>query len=147
MDGDDEFTGGFYAASDGVGFIIYVLTFVFALVTVVMVCAKSFVQERTDIGISKAVGFKVRKIRMQFAARFAILSLLSGAVAIVLARLFSHKVLEMVFSMFGVPHIVLEYGLLAFVVPVAVFMVVYMIFGFLVSRKVKKVSTRELITE
>jgi ABC-type antimicrobial peptide transport system permease subunit len=49
--------------------------------------------------------------------------------------------------MFGVPHIVLEYGLLAFVVPVAVFMVVYMIFGFLVSRKVKKVSTRELITE
>ncbi len=147
MDGDDEFTGGFYAASDGVGFIIYVLTFVFALVTVVMVCAKSFVQERTDIGISKAVGFKVRKIRMQFAARFAILSLLSGAVAIVLARLFSHKVLEMVFSMFGVPHIVLEYGLLAFVIPVAVFMVVYMIFGYLVSRKVKKVSTRELITE
>ena len=147
MNSDEEFTGGFYAAADGVGLIIYFLTFIFALVTVVMVCAKSFVQERTDIGISKAIGFKVGKIRMQFAARFAILSLISGVIAIILSRLYSHEVLELVFSMFGVPHIELEYGFAEFVGPVIAFMIVYMIFGYVVSRKVKKVSTRELITE
>ena len=143
----DDFTNDFYTASNATGLIIYILTFVFALVTVVMVCAKSFVQERTDIGICKAIGFKIRAIRMQFAARFAILSLLSGVVAIVLARFFAHMVLELVFGMFGIPHVELEYGVMTFVIPIIAFMIVYMIFGYIVSRKVKKVSTRELIIE
>ena len=146
-DSTGDFTDDFYTASNATGLLIYILTFVFALVTVVMVCAKSFVQERTDIGISKAIGFKVRSIRMQFAARFAILSLISGVFAIVLARFLAHKVLELVFGMFGIYHLELEYGWDAFVIPVIVFMVVYMIFGYIVSRKVKKVSTRELIIE
>ncbi len=140
-------TNSFYLAATGSEIMIYVLTFIFALVTVSMVGSKAFVQERTDIGIYKAIGFSVRKVRMQFALRFASISLISAVLGAVLARLYSGKLLESLFSMFGIPHIELEYGPGFFIKPIVVFTIFYFILGYLSSRKVKKVSTRELITE
>ena len=55
--------------------------------------------------------------------------------------------LTLIFSMFGIPHIDLEYTLLSVARPVIIFAVSYMIFSYLASAKVKKVSARELITE
>ena len=140
-------TDGFYTAADVSKMMIYVLTFIFALVTVIMVCSKTFIQERTDIGIERAVGFSVGRIRRQFAARFMLIGLLSSVLGVVLSVLLSGKMLTLIFSMFGIPHIELEYTLLSVARPVIIFAVSYMIFSYLASAKVKKVSARELITE
>ena len=137
----------FYMAADGSGILIYALTFVFALVTVVMICAKTFIQERRDIAITRALGMKVRSIRLQFALRFALIALLSGLIASLIGRCLAHRLLALVFSLFGIPHIELTYNPVAFIIPVLAFAVCYMLFGYMSARKVKKVSTRELITE
>ena len=137
----------FYGAADASRYLIYGLSLIFALVTVLMVCTKVFIQERTDIGIMRAVGFTVPRIRRQFAARFVIISLIGGIIGAVLARLYSGQLMESVFSMFGVQNIELDYSFLAFAKPIILFIILYMVFGYLSSRKVKKVSARELISE
>ncbi len=140
-------TEAFYVAANGSNLMIYVLTFIFGLVTVMMVCSKTFIQERTDIGIMRATGFTVRNIRLEFAIRFGIISLISSVFGCVLARFFAEPMLSSVFSMFGVPHIEMDFTFLGFAVPVIISVFVYMVFGYIASHKVRKVSERELITE
>ena len=137
----------FYTAADGSGLLIYALTFVFALVTVIMICTKTFIQERRDIAITRALGMKVGAIRLQYALRFALIALVGGLIACVIGRCLAHRLVAVIFALFGVPHIELTYRPAAFIVPVLVFTLCYMLFGYMSSRKVKKVSTRELITE
>lgn len=141
------FVNNFYTAADGSRILIYTLSFIFAIVTVLMVCNKAFIQERTDLGIYRAVGFSVGSIRRQFATRFTILCLISSVFGIIIARLFSEKMMSSVFAMFGIPHVVLDFDFWFFMKPILVFLVVYFIFGYIASRKVKKLSSRELITE
>ncbi|MBP3234513.1 MAG: ABC transporter permease [Eubacterium sp.] len=146
-DKSNFFINSFYTAAFGSKIMIYVLSFLFAIVTIVMVCAKSFIQERTDLGIYRATGFSVGRIRKSFAARFTILSLISAVAGVVLSRLFSAKMLALVFSLFGIPHIVMEYDIIFFVRPIIFFAFCYLIFGYAASGRVRKLSARELITE
>ncbi len=137
----------FYLAADGSEIMIYSLTFLFALITVMMVCTKVFIQERTDIGVCHAIGFSVRKLRIQFASRFAIVCTLSTVIGMVLARLFSVKVIQFLFSMFGINRVVFDYNPMYFIIPGVICILCYMVFGYMASYKVRRVSTRELITE
>ncbi len=145
--GSTDNTENFYVAADVSKIMIYVLTFIFAFVTVTMVCTKTFIQERTDIGIERAVGFSVGRIRRQFAVRFMMIGVFSAALGVLLSILFSSTMLSAIFSMFGVPHMELSYSFLSVAGPILAFAILYMIFGYLASAKVKKVSARELITE
>lgn len=137
----------FYLAADASSLLIYALTFLFALITVIMVCTKVFIQERTDIGIAHAIGFSTTKIRFQFAARFAIVCMISAVFGVILARLYSDDILTLIFSLFGIHRIQMDYNSLSFIIPAVAAVICYMVFGYLASRKVKKVSTRELVTE
>lgn len=137
----------FYLAAEGSKLLIYILSFAFAIVTIIMVCSKAFIQERTDLGIYRATGFSVGRVRRSFATRFMIISLLSSVIAVILGRLYSAKLLESVFSLFGIGHIEMYYGPMFFIKPIVIFALCYLVFGYLASRKVKKLSARELITE
>ena len=142
-----EFGDTFYLAAEGSQILIYTLVFIFALITVAMVCTKAFIQERTDIGIFRAIGFGVGNVRSQFASRFMIISIFSSVIGAILSRLYSGKVLGSLFSLFGIPHIEMEYEPMLFIRPIIIFVIGYFIFGYIAARKVKKVNSRELITE
>ena len=142
-----DFMNSFYIAAEGSKILIYVLSFAFALVTVIMVCAKAFIFERKDIGISCATGFRVKNIRSQFAFRFMIVSIISSVFGILLSIAFSEKTLESVFSMFGIGNINFEFSLVPLLKPALLFALFYLLFGYIASGKVRKVSSRELITE
>ncbi|SEP61710.1 ABC-type transport system, involved in lipoprotein release, permease component [Lachnospiraceae bacterium NE2001] len=143
----NEFLDMFYVASMASEYTIYTLSFIFALITVIMVSAKAFIQERTDLGIYRATGFSVSKVRRQFACRFMIVCMISSIIGAVLGRLFSADMLSSLFSMFGVSHVELEYDFWFFFKPCLLFIAGYFIFGYISSRKVKKLSARELISE
>ena len=127
--------------------MIYVFSGIFALVTVIMVCTKAFTQERIDTGIYKAIGFTVGKLRLQFAVRFFIVSLLGGIIGSVAASMFAVNVLNLIFSFIGINHIVPDYTAFTFVSAVAFVGVCVLVFSFLVSGRVKRVEIRELVTE
>lgn len=137
----------FHIAVLAIRILIYVFTIVFSLVTVIMICTKAFTQERTDIGIYKALGFTVGKLRLQFAVRFFIVSLIGGVIGAVAGSMFSVNVLDLIFSLFGVSKVVPDYTAFTFIGAVAFVSLCVLVFSFIVSGKVKRVEIRELVTE
>lgn len=127
--------------------VIYVFSGIFALVTVIMVCREAFSQERTDIGIYKAIGFTCRKLRTQFAVRFFIVSLIGGVIGCVAGSLFSASILNIIFGLFGISRVTAEYNFFTFAGAVAFVSLCVLVFAYLVSGRVKRVEIRELVTE
>ena len=126
--------------------IIYVISIVFSLVVVMMFCKKAFLQERRDIGIYKSLGFTSGKLRMQFAIRFLIVSLIGSALGTVLSLFFTEPVLKAVFRIIGV-WFSAKFSPFAFIVPVAIIAVSFFSFSYLASRKIKRVEIKELVIE
>lgn len=134
-------------AIDAMKAVIYTFSVIFALVVVHMVCSKAFIRERTDIGIYKAMGFTSRNLRMQFAIRFLIVSALGSVFGAVLSVLFSDKLLVVLFHNMGITYLSVDFTAFTFAAPIALICICFFIFAYLVSRKIKKVSVRELVAE
>lgn len=126
---------------------IYVFSVIFALITVRMVCTKSFLQERRDIGIYKALGYNVGKLRFGFGIRFLIVSVLGMALGVIVSLLFSTKALGLVLSLIGITKLTTELDLVSVIIPSIVVMVCFFGFAYLASGKIKKVEIRELVVE
>lgn len=127
--------------------IIYVFSVLFSLIVVHMVCSKAFIQERTDIGIYKAVGFKTSGLRTQFAFRFLIVSMIGAAIGGVLSCFFSAKMLGVLLRGIGITSINTEFAFSTFTVPIAIICSSFLIFSYLVSGKIRIVKIRELVAE
>lgn len=127
--------------------IIYVFSVLFAFVVTHMVCSKAFIQERTDIGIFKAVGFTSKNLRIQFAVRFLIVSILGSAVGAFLSVLFSGKLLSGLFCSIGITRFAVDFTAFTFAAPIILICVCLFVFAYFVSRKIKNVAVRELVVE
>ena len=127
--------------------VIYVVSVVFSLVVVMMFCKKAFLQERRDIGIFKSLGFTSAKLRLQFAVRFLIVSLIGSAFGSVLSLLFTEKLLTVVFKMVGISSFNSQFTPMAFIIPIAIIAVSFFAFSYLASSKIKKVEIKELVVE
>lgn len=127
--------------------VIYSFSVLFALVVVKMVCSKAFLQERTDIGIYKALGFSSFRLRIQFALRFLIVALIGGALGTLFGAAFSAKVLGVLLKGIGLSHISVDFTVLSILLPIAVVGICFSVFAFMSSREIKKVAVRELVLE
>ena len=127
--------------------VIYSLSVIFALVVVIMVCKKSFLQEKTDMGIYKAVGFKIRKLRLLFAIRFLIVALISSIIGSALSVAFSAKVMSLLLRSIGIFYLKIAFTANTFIVLILLICVCFFLFSYIVSRRIKKVDIKELIIE
>ena len=127
--------------------IIYVFSVLFAFVVTHMVCSKAFIQERTDIGIYKAVGFTSEHLRFQFAVKFLIVSVLGSVVGAVLSVLFSGKLLSGLLRSIGITRFAVDFTAFSFAAPIALICVCLFVFAYFVSRKIKSIAVRELVVE
>lgn len=135
------------AAIKAMRIIIYVSSVLFSLIVVHMVCSKAFTQERTDIGIYKAVGLKASKLRIQFAFRFLIVSLIGSAAGGILSYFFSEKMLGILLKSIGITSVKTDVFATSFEIPILIVCLSFLIFSYLVSGKIRKVEIRELVIE
>lgn len=127
--------------------IIYVFSLLFSMIIVHMVCTRSFVQERTDIGIYKAVGFTSKKLRLQFAVRYFIVAVVGSAVGAVFSYAFSARILGLLLSGIGLTNFKTIFYMSTFLMPMAVICVGFFVFAYLASGKIKKVEIKELVMD
>jgi CDP-glycerol glycerophosphotransferase (TagB/SpsB family) len=144
---EDSVMDLYAVARNAMTVIIYVISIVFSLVVVMMVCKKAFLQERRDIGIYKSLGFTSAKLRLQFAVRFLIVSIIGSAVGTVLSFFFTEKVLTMVFRLLGISSFNAQFTVVSFAVPVAIIAVSFFGFAYLASSRIKTVEIKELVVE
>lgn len=144
---EDSIMDLYAIARNAMTVIIYVISIVFSLVVVMMVCKKAFLQERRDIGIYKSLGFTSGGLRLQFAVRFLIVSLVGSALGTVLSFFFTEKVLTMVFRLVGISSFNARFTVVSFAVPVAIIAASFFSFAYLASARIKTVQIKELVIE
>ena len=146
---DDDFsiTDMIETALNGITTLIYIISIIFTLVTVKMVCTRSFLRERTDIGIYKALGFTIRQLRLQFSFRFFIVSMIGAAVGIIFCIFLCPTMMEALLRRIGVTNFITDYTPDVIILPVCMICLCFFLFAYMVSGKIKKVDARELISE
>ncbi len=142
--GDDD---TYSIAVNAMKAIIYSFSIIFALVVIRMVCSKCFSREKIDIGIYKSLGFTSNRLRLQFALRFFVVSLIGSVLGMVLSLAFSAKLIGAALSLIGVSQISTDYTFFTLLVPVSLVGLCFFLFAFMVSGKIKKIEIRELVTE
>ena len=133
--------------TEAMKFIIYTISIAFALVVVMMFCTKTFMQEKTDLGIYKAIGFTTLHLRFQFALRFLMIAQTGSILGAAVSVLCSGRLLSNILRLIGVTRFVVSYTADTFIIPVSLICVCFFLFAFLVSGKIKRVEVRELVTE
>lgn len=127
--------------------VIYTFSVVFALVVVMMVCTKTFLQERKDIGIYKALGFTTGKLRLQFAVRFLIISIIGSAIGSLLSTVLSGKLLSTLLKNIGITNFIVDLTAETFILPISIICICFFLFSYFASGKIKRVEIKELVTE
>lgn len=127
--------------------IIYTVSIIFAAVVVGMICSKTFVKERTDIGIMRALGFTVKELRIQFAMRFMIVGIIGAALGGVASFFLTTPLLVAILRMVGLTQLENGVNLFIFILPAAAIILSFMLFSYLIAGKIRSVEVRELISE
>lgn len=97
--------------------------------------------------VYKAIGFSSLTLRLHFALRFLIVSVIGSIIGYVMCVLCSENMLNLLLRGMGVTNIIVEYTKITVFIPVAIICICFFVFSFIVSGKVKRVQVRELVTE
>lgn len=127
--------------------VIFSFAAIFALITVRLTTVKAFNQERLDLGIYKANGFKTSTLRNQMALRFMIASLIGIAIGILLSICFSNQLLSLMLYQLGMTRFKMNNKFFDYFIVVFAGAIVTYLGAFIASRRIKKVSIRELVVE
>ena len=127
--------------------VIFSFAAIFALITVRLTTVKAFNQERLDLGIYKANGFKTSSLRNQMALRFMIASLIGIGLGIILTICFSNQILGLMLYQLGMNRFRMDNKLIDYLVVIFAGAIVTYAGAFIASRRIKKVSIRELVIE
>lgn len=128
-------------------FTIYVVLLSFAAVIVGMVCKLTFIRERKDTGIFKAIGFSSGSLCAQFSLRFAFIALIGSALGAALGMLFSKKLIVFFLRTAGMSDFTTDYSPVMFLLPAAAVCICFYLTALISARRIRQVEVRELITE
>ena len=99
------------------------------------------------MGIYKAVGFNTNNLRNTMAIRFTIASTIGILLGIVLSILFSNQLLGLMLSNLGLNNMRSNNTILDYLLIILGGILVTYFGAFISSRRIKKISTRELVVE
>ena len=127
--------------------VVYSISLVFAAVVVMMVCRRSFIRERTDLGIFRALGFSVPSLRMQFALRFLLIAVLGAAAGCLGAVCFSCRMLSVLMRFIGITRFGEAPAWYMLLIPAAAVSAAFFVFSYLSSRCIRTFSVQALVNE
>lgn len=130
-----------------IGYSMDVVAVLMAFLAASLIISRMFSSERRDLGIFRAVGFSSRDLRVQFALRFLIVSLLGCVLAAIVVCAEGSWLVSQLFGMFGVTRFHIEdspflIGGIAFLLTMLFFVAAYWS-----SRKVRDIPINVLVVE
>ena len=146
VNAEDDFGDTIMNSMSVLNIIIYTISVLFAFVVIFIVCSKIFLKERTDYGIYKAFGFSASALRIQFSVRFAIIAFLGGIFGIGLNICFNNAMMSVLLSGIGITKFQTGYTGNSVLLPVLLLTSCFFVFAYLISRKIKRVDTKSLIS-
>ena len=120
---------------------------VFLLVTISMISKITFLRERTDTGIFKSTGFTTGDLRRQFTLRFLLVGVLGSIIGFGLACAFTNTLLSTLLRIVGITDFTHSLTAFEILMPALVICICFAGFSYMSSKRIKTVSTTELICE
>lgn len=127
--------------------IVVAVSAIFLLVAVSLICKVTFLRERTDTGIFKATGFTTGNLRAQFSIRFLIVGVLGCLLGTLIAVFATKPLLSALMSIVGITDFMHSLTFIEVLIPALVISGCFAGFSYMSSRRIKTVSTTELICE
>ena len=137
----------YHSIVDVITVIIYSFSLIFALIVVIMVCNKTFIRERRDIGIFKALGFTVNKLRFHFALRFFILALLGSFIGMSITVVIAKPAMSFILKFVGLSTVIVNFTVASVLLPILITSGSFFVFAYIASKNIKKVEVKELIVQ
>lgn len=127
--------------------VMYVMTAAFILIVTVMTSGRIISAEQRDLGIYKAMGFCTNQLRTAFALRFGITALVGSAVGVVLAAVFTDPLVSAVMKLAGISNFSSAPSVGSVPLPIGAVTVLFAVFAYLTSKKIRYTDLTVLISE
>ena len=128
-------------------FSTYLISVIFILITIILISHRMLLYEEKTIGIYKSLGFQSGKLRMQFSFRFLFVSLVGSIIGVILSIFLNNTVLNLLLKGIGITKYDSSITILGCLIPILLVNTCFLLFPYLISHKINKVSINTLIIE
>ncbi|MCM1272915.1 MAG: FtsX-like permease family protein [Clostridium sp.] len=118
--------------------VMYVMVAVFILIVTVMTGSKILVAEQKNMGIYKVIGFQVNQLRLTFALRFGMVAVIGALIGVILAAWLTDPIVSAVMKLAGISNFASTPGWGTVLLPASVVVVLFIVFAYIASGKIKK---------
>lgn len=143
-----------WSGLDGIVFLmhililaLYLIASVFILVSVALISGKLLQAETGDMAVYKSMGLSTGRLRRSFALRFLTVAAAGTAAGILLSALTADGMIGEVFRPFGIGDFHSGFSVMGTFLPLVVIPVLFFLFAWAFSARLKQVSIVTLITE
>lgn len=126
---------------------VYSISVIFIIVAANMICGKIFLMELRDYGIYKSLGFSSQNLRAQFSIRFGILAVLGSGIGVLLSTMLNKQLIGAILRTLGITNFNANYTVFSIIGPILIMSITMSLSSYILSRKIKNVSTKMLISE
>jgi len=126
-------------------YLMYVIVIIFIFIVILLTGNNLLRAEQRDLAIYKSIGFTSNKIRMAFTFRFGIIVAIGSFIGIVISNVTADSIISVLVKMFGIGEFHVKFSLINSIMPAVFVTIIFMVFAFLISHKIKKVAVVDLI--
>lgn len=124
---------------------MYGVVGIFILIIIVLTGSKMLNFEQSDMAILKSIGMTSHQLRLSFTLRFTMVVLAGSIVGTLLSIIFADGIISKVVAMFGIGEFYSSLGFINTILPIVMMTLLFSVFAYISSYKVKKVALTQLI--
>lgn len=127
--------------------VMYVISGVFIMIVTTLSVNKIFLSEKQNLSIYKAMGFTTKQLRTTFAIRYAVVAMIGAFIGSVTSILLTDSLVGALMNVYGISNFASHPDILSILFPGTIVSVVFTIFAYVTSRKLKDLERTQLIAE
>lgn len=114
---------------------MYGMIVVFVLIVTILTGSRILTAEKPDLGIYRAIGFSLGRLRMMFALRFAIVAFIGSALGVILSGLLTDSWVAVLLRKFGISNFASAPGVFTLLLPLAAVTLLFTAFAWIGGMK------------
>lgn len=124
---------------------MYGVVGIFILIIIVLTGSKMLNFEQSDMAILKSIGLTSHQLRLSFTLRFTMVVLIGSIVGTLLSLIFADGIISKLVAIFGIGEFHSSLGFMNAILPIVMITLLFSVFAYISSHKVKKVALTQLI--
>lgn len=138
---------GILSAMQALMIFLYAMVILFVLVVTLLTAGKLLRAEQKDLSIYRTLGFSAGRLRRSFSLRFGGIALLGSILGAILSAVLTDPLVAVLMRMDGISNFSSQPGIMAILLPVVVVILLFILFSYLASGRIRKQALMNLCEE